>query len=697
MRPLAWLPAFFLCSVQSSAFTVREFISIQCDDVILEFPLFTMNKLQSLCNDVNSTQTKPYSLRKTKALNKKLKKLNLPLSVNINFKDSNKCAILDFTNSAHYTGALHLFKESYPIKEITDVDGVLVEVTAALESPRVRVHWYLTQDRCMFQGPAGEVASFTEEFLHSLSNSQFISNGRNLTTPIVMYDQESSSTDVFSLRSQFSTKSSPMQLKDACNVSLHQTHSEKLKFLNKKVAAFSNQVSTFCMPSMNNDYVSMDALVQFKNSIKADFIDLRNSINAFEVDLERQNNTIQSLSEIIKKQETSKIKTDKKIAELQKEIKRLISPSSTSTSPRLTSPKDVFNSASANCNSSPSSSSNVPKSLQKSSLKLPVHHHQTPIIHSTIINRCPRNTLPHRHQGNTVDRLPPDSQFDQNTPSPGTGSSTPYKDALMSSKGIIGVKRRYLSHSQPTSSNHIQATVCSHKSKPIPKNIFKHFIFGDSFVKGIHAGVMSTSDEEKVEIFSWSGVRMEHLIDKISNVPQDSLVKKVTIHAGINDSKFKISISSSTLSQLLKLLHAKFPNITEIAFSSIVPPAGRGVCLNYSFKNNETIESFCKSKNIIFINNYSSFLTANGAPKKRFYGDFLSFTKLGFSMLAKNIKWRRNSSSINSASNPSPVNSIELAKLAPSTSKPTNNSLISKELREAFMQLFTSFLDSHVS
>ena len=267
----------------------------------------------------------------------------------------------------------------------------------------------------------------------------------------------------------------------------------------------------------------------------------------------------------------------------------------------------------------------------------------------------------------------------------------------MSSKGIIGVKRRYLSHSQPTSSNHIEVTVCSHLSKPIPKNNFKHFIFGDSFVKGIHAGVMSASDEEKVEIFSWSGVRMEHLIDKISNVPRDSLVKKVTIHAGINDSKFKISISSSTLSQLLKLLHAKFPNITEIAFSSIVPPAGRGVCLNYSFKNNETIESFCKSKNIIFINNYSSFLTANGAPKKRFYGDFLSFTKLGFSMLAKNIKWRRNSSSINSASNPSPVNSIELAKLAPSTSKPTNNSLISKELREAFMQLFTSFLDSHVS
>ena len=32
---------------------------------------------------------------------------------------------------------------------------------------------------------------------------------------------------------------------------------------------------------------------------------------------------------------------------------------------------------------------------------------------------------------------------------------------------------------------------------------------------------------------------MEHLIDKISNVPQDSLVKKVTIHAGINDPNLK--------------------------------------------------------------------------------------------------------------------------------------------------------------
>ena len=64
---------------------------------------------------------------------------------------------------------------------------------------------------------------------------------------------------------------------------------------------------------MNQNSVSMDALVQYKNSLKADFVDIRNSINAFEDDLQRQNNTTQSLSELIKKN-----------LNLKKRIKRLL-------------------------------------------------------------------------------------------------------------------------------------------------------------------------------------------------------------------------------------------------------------------------------------------------------------------------------------------------------------------------------------
>ena len=91
------------------------------------------------------------------------------------------------------------------IKEITDVTGVLVEATAAIESPRVRVHWYLTQDKCMFQGPAGEVASFTEEFIHSLPNLQLFSNERNLPKQIISMDiEEDSTTNIYSLSRQVS-------------------------------------------------------------------------------------------------------------------------------------------------------------------------------------------------------------------------------------------------------------------------------------------------------------------------------------------------------------------------------------------------------------------------------------------------------------------------------------------------------------
>ena len=59
--------------------------------------------MKSVCNNVNySKQKKPYSLRKTKALSKKLKKVNILCSININFKNSNKCAVFEFVNWAHY-------------------------------------------------------------------------------------------------------------------------------------------------------------------------------------------------------------------------------------------------------------------------------------------------------------------------------------------------------------------------------------------------------------------------------------------------------------------------------------------------------------------------------------------------------------------------------------------------------------------
>ena len=72
----------------------------------------------------------------------------------------------------------------------------------------------------------------------------------------------------------------------------------------------------------------------------------------------------------------------------------------------------------------------------------------------------------------------------------------------MSSKGSIGLKRFSIDNN---------TSMCTTMPKPTPKKNSKHLSFGDSFVNGIHAEVMSTSD---------------------SNVPLDSLLK-VTIHAGV--------------------------------------------------------------------------------------------------------------------------------------------------------------------
>ena len=137
----------------------------------------------------------------------------------------------------------------------------------------------------------------------------------------------------------------------------------------------------------------------------------------------------------------------------------------------------------------------------------------------------------------------------------------------MPSKGSIGLKRRYLSHSRPKSSTHIQSAVCSTKPKPSSKKNSKKIVLVTFFIKGIHAKAISTSDEEKVELFSWFGVRMEHLIDKISNVPLDSLPEKVNINAGMNYSKFKIPLSSSTLKKnLLSFYTLNFLHLLKLLF-----------------------------------------------------------------------------------------------------------------------------------
>ena len=122
---------------------------------------------------------------------------------------------------------------------------------------------------------------------------------------IAMDDEEDSTTNIYSLSRQVSIRSSPL-LKDMTNESLHKAHSLNVNVLTKKIAALSDSFSALRMPSSDHNSTCMDALIQLKNSLKADLIDIRNSINDFEDQVQRQNDKIHSLSEIIHKQEISK-------------------------------------------------------------------------------------------------------------------------------------------------------------------------------------------------------------------------------------------------------------------------------------------------------------------------------------------------------------------------------------------------------
>ena len=83
----------------------------------------------------------------------------------------------------------------------------------------------------MFQGPAGEVFSFTEEFIHSLPNLQLFSNEINLSKQIIAVDdKEASNTNIYSPSRQVSDQSSPL-LKDISNESLHKAHSINVNVL----------------------------------------------------------------------------------------------------------------------------------------------------------------------------------------------------------------------------------------------------------------------------------------------------------------------------------------------------------------------------------------------------------------------------------------------------------------------------------
>ena len=141
---------------------------------------------------------------------------------------------------------------------------------------------------------------------------------------------------------------------------------------------------------------------------------------------------------------------------------------------------------------------------------------------------------------------------------------------------------------------------------------------------------------EQVSLIALPGANFQKIRDVISSRSRDSNFTTITIHCGVIDSVSNVRLSESCMLEIVGCIRRKFPN-AMIRFSSIVPPC-RGQGRYLAGINNQFLQSFCKNQNYCFINNTPFFNAKSGAPKQRLYSDNIHLTKIGSSILAKNIK-----------------------------------------------------------
>nr|KAG5695415.1 hypothetical protein BaRGS_033540 [Batillaria attramentaria] len=136
-----------------------------------------------------------------------------------------------------------------------------------------------------------------------------------------------------------------------------------------------------------------------------------------------------------------------------------------------------------------------------------------------------------------------------------------------------------------------------------------------------------------------SGMRVGDLtgwLDKQSPQPH---VRQVTLHVGVNSAK-EDTVSVWSWSALLNITRKVFPKATVHA-SSIIPAYANHPTNKAISASNQHLKTACQRTRALFIDNTSSFITQNGAPKQACYirGDPFHPSKDGVIKLALNLKY----------------------------------------------------------
>ena len=165
-------------------------------------------------------------------------------------------------------------------------------------------------------------------------------------------------------------------------------------------------------------------------------------------------------------------------------------------------------------------------------------------------------------------------------------------------------------------------------------------VIGDSVLSSMTPEQMTTGPDEVVQVIGVSGLKASDLLAWLSEQPDCSHVRRVTLHIGVNDCK-RGEVTSRTWNQILDVCRQVFP-LARIQMSSIIPARGK-LPINESISfSNGNLYHVCKREGVTFIDNTSVFLTSKGAPRKALYrlkpGDFVHPSNDGLLALVANIK-----------------------------------------------------------
>lgn len=160
-------------------------------------------------------------------------------------------------------------------------------------------------------------------------------------------------------------------------------------------------------------------------------------------------------------------------------------------------------------------------------------------------------------------------------------------------------------------------------------------LIGDSMIRGVDANRLGP-ESVLVHKVCVPGMKIYDLCKWLHNRTPSENINSATVHVGVNSCKSG-EISDREWADVINLACKAFPN-AEMKLSSIIPARGRHNLNNTINPSNRTLEIVCKRLGVTFIDNRSSFLTQNGAPRKALYRDAIHPSAAGTAQLACNLK-----------------------------------------------------------